>query len=345
MAVNGNCAPSDVGLVNSNIFGLDFEYDSSNIIILPVPWDVTTSYRRGAAKGPEALKNTSCQIEIFDEYLGNAWRAGIYFEEAPIEWASRNDTLSKISTKVISGLENGDDLAVHKTDLKYINKISDIFFSDISKRIRDVKRDGKCVVGVGGDHSVSEAFIDVTAEMQDTFSILHLDAHLDLRQNYEGFHRSHASVMFNCLQKNDGLNLVQVGARDFSEEEFNYVKKFQKNIAIFSDRTIKHSLYNGKTWHDICLDILKQCKEKLYITFDIDVLVPGLCPDTGTPVPGGLSVEHIFYLVEMLVKEGKTIVGADLVEISGKANTINMIVASRVLYKLCGYMARSQRLI
>jgi len=75
------------------------------------------------------------------------------------------------------------------------------------------------------------------------------------------------------------------------------------------------------------------------------VLMPSLCPDTGTPVPGGLSVEHIFYLIELLVRQGKTIVGADLVEISGNEHTINMIVASRVLYKLCGYMARSQGLI
>jgi agmatinase len=337
--------PSDISLSNSNIFGLDCDFDASNIVILPVPWDVTTSYRRGTSMGPESLKISSSQIEIYDEYLGNIWKAGIFCEKVAASWVAWNDRLSYVSKKIISGLEDGDDINSHAFHLKYVNAQSEEFFSEVLSRIERLFEHGKFVIGLGGDHSVSESFIKATSNKYKSFSILHLDAHLDMREDYEGFEGSHASVIFNCLQKNDELNLVQVGARAFSEEELEYATKHHDKVSLFTDRAIKSSLYRGRTWHDICLEITEQCKEKLYISFDIDVLMPSLCPDTGTPVPGGLSVEHIFYLIELLVRQGKTIVGADLVEISGNEHTINMIVASRVLYKLCGYMARSQGLI
>ena len=127
--------PSDISLSNSNIFGLDCDFDASNIVILPVPWDVTTSYRRGTSMGPESLKISSSQIEIYDEYLGNIWKAGIFCEKVAASWVAWNDRLSYVSKKIISGLEDGDDINSHAFHLKYVNAQSEEFFSEVLSRI------------------------------------------------------------------------------------------------------------------------------------------------------------------------------------------------------------------
>ena len=158
---------------------------------------------------------------------------------------------------------------------------------------------GKIVGLVGGDHSTPLGYIKALSETYKEFGILHIDAHADLRDSYEGFKYSHASIMFNALKINNLKSLVQVAIRDFCEDEINIVKN-DKRIKQFSDNLIKENTFEGKTWEQQCNHIIESLPEKVAISFDIDGMYPWYCPNTGTPVPGGFSFEQAAYLLSKL---------------------------------------------
>src|SRR5690606_2133030 len=119
-------------------------------------------------------------------------------------------------------------------------------------------------------------------------AVLQIDAHADLRRAYEGFQYSHASIMYNILEEIPAVTkLVQVGIRDYCDEEFEAITKSQGRIVTFFDRDLKAGAYQGKTWDQQTDEIIRELPERIYISFDIDGLDPKLCPNTGTPVPGG----------------------------------------------------------
>ena len=175
------------------------------------------------------------------------------------------------------------------------------------------------------------------------FGVLHIDAHADLRRAYQGFTQSHASIMYNVMT--DPLKpkkLVQIGIRDFCEEEYEFIQS-RPDIKTFFDLDLKKSLMNGVTWARLCENILSELPQKVYISFDIDGLDPSFCPNTGTPVPGGLNLDQMFYLFSKLEESGRQIVGFDVNEVSTggeppeEANEWDGNVGARVLYKLCGW--------
>ncbi len=150
---------------------------------------------------------------------------------------------------------------------------------------------------LGGDHSIPLGFYKAIGEKHGDFGILQIDAHCDLRQAYEGFNYSHASIMRNALEEVPQIQkLVQVGPRDFSQSECDYIKKTNGRIVTFFDRTIKKRQFEGETWKQIVDEIVVNLPEKVYISFDIDGLDRKLCPHTGTPVPGGFEAEEVYYL-------------------------------------------------
>jgi agmatinase len=149
--------------------------------------------------------------------------------------------------------------------------------------------------------------------------------------------------MYNVLNEVPQVKkLVQVGIRDYCDEELMMVRQNPDRIATFFDKDIKEQQFEGATWKTICEQIVDQLPQKVYISFDIDGLDPKLCPNTGTPVPGGFELEQVFYLFKKVKESGKQIVGFDLNEVScGEHNVdcIDDIVGARVLYKLCNFLA------
>jgi agmatinase len=204
----------------------------------------------------------------------------------------------------------------------------------------------KIPVVVGGDHSTPFGAIKAYAETYKDFGILHIDAHSDTRVSYMGFEHSHASIMHNVMEKIPGVKkLVQVGIRDFCEEEYNYTKKNPK-IFVHFDRHLQEKKLTGSKWSDIAKDIISELPENVYLSFDIDGLDPRFCPNTGTPVAGGLDYHEMIYLILEIVKSGKRLVGFDLVEVApnakNKGDEWDANVGMRLLYKLAGAALASQ---
>jgi agmatinase len=149
--------------------------------------------------------------------------------------------------------------------------------------------------------------------------------------------------MYNALKIREVSRIVQVGIRDLCEEEMVAIEKTGGRIVTFFDEHIKLQLYNGKTWDNICDQIVAQLPMHVYISFDIDGLDPKLCPNTGTPVPGGLEFYQVVFLLKKIIQKGKKIIGFDLNEVAPAPHSDwDANVGSRILYQLCNWMAVSQ---
>jgi agmatinase len=195
---------------------------------------------------------------------------------------------------------------------------------------------------VGGDHSTPLGLFRAQAARHKRFGILHIDAHMDLRIAYEGFTFSHASIMYNALPLKELTTLVQVGIRDFCQQENDVMVAQKGRVKVVRSADIRRQQFDGVTWRDQCDAIIAALPEAVHISFDIDGLDPTLCPHTGTPVPGGLAFEEATYLLSRLAASGKRIIGFDLVEVSpGKESDWDANVGARLLWHLCGVMARS----
>ena len=174
--------------------------------------------------------------------------------------------------------------------------------------------------------------------------ILHIDAHHDLRPAYEGFTWSHASILFNVLERIPGVaHVAQVGIRDFSEEEARIATAAGSRVSVHYDVDTKERQNEGVPFARIADDVVDALPERVYLTFDVDGLDPLLCPGTGTPVPGGLAWHEVTALLQALVRSGRTIVGGDLVEVAPQAGDRewNANVGARLLYKMIGYALRA----
>jgi len=181
------------------------------------------------------------------------------------------------------------------------------------------------------------------AEHLGYFGILQIDAHADLRESYEGFEFSHASIMFNGLKIKEVTKLIQVGIRDYCESEFEIIKNSKGRVKTFFDRDIKHAQFEGETWANICTQIVNELPENIYLSFDIDGLDPKLCPNTGTPVSGGFETEEILYLIEKIMKSGKKIIAFDINEISPGADEWDANVGARMLYRIANMVNQTNK--
>ncbi|HEX7414367.1 MAG TPA: arginase family protein, partial [Bacteroidia bacterium] len=160
---------------------------------------------------------------------------------------------------------------------------------------------------------------------------------------YESFEFSHASIMFNALKIKELTKLVQVGIRDYCEEELHLINNSNGRVITFFDRDIKQQQYNGETWGAICDKIISNLPDKIYLSFDIDGLDHKLCPHTGTPVAGGFEAEQVLFLLEKVVKSGKRILAFDLNEVSPgpEGDDWDANVAARLLYRMANLVAHS----
>lgn len=338
--------PNDISIPNGNYFALPHTVEQSKLVLLSVPWDVTTSYGGGASLGPDSIIDASAQIDLFDYHCKNIYEDGIGtlpIEENIIE---KSETLRKDAQKIIKLLSEGVN---SKNDIitKRINKINsaseklnEYVYNSAIKWIKE----GKCVGLVGGDHSTPLGLLKAVCENYDNIGILHIDAHADLRNAYEGFKYSHASIMYNAINEIETLHkLVQVGIRDFCEEEMEMIESNDK-ITTFFDLAINDKRMNGIAWVDICKEIIEALPQNVHISFDIDGLTPDNCPSTGTPVPGGLTFNESVFLINEIVKSGRKIVGFDLTEVSpSEENEWDANVGARILYKLCNFTLFSNK--
>lgn len=341
--------PNSVGLKTNNIFGLPFSIEESELVLLPVPWEVTVSYRNGTARGPEHIFRESLQVDLYDADVPDAWKKGYYMLPEDGNIRKKSNYLRQCAELIISCLSEGGDVLCNeqlKHKLKEVNDGTTMLRDWVFEMTNNLLKEGKLVGLVGGDHSTPLGLIKALGNHHESFGILQIDAHCDLRKAYEGFTYSHASIMYNVLQEVPQMNrLVQVGIRDYCDEELAIIEENPERITTFFDSKIKERQYEGEHWKTICDEIITALPEKVYISFDIDGLDPKLCPDTGTPVPGGFELEQIFYLFKLLHRSGKKIIGFDLNEVScGEHSTdgIDAIIGARVLYKMCNYLMASK---
>lgn len=337
--------PNELGKKNATIFGLPFTVDEARVVVVPVPWEVTVSYGGGTVNGPEAIFNASLQVDLYDPYLPNAWKLGIAMDTIPPKLKGESKKLRKKAERYIDLLsagKNSDKNAMMKNIRSDINGACGKMIAHVQATTKKYLQQGKMVALIGGDHSTPLGFIHALAEQYDTFGILQIDAHADLHNAYEGFTYSHASIMFNTLKEIQNVSaLVQVGIRDYCEEEMDVIKNSSGRVVTYFDKEIKHSVYRGKNISDLHKEIVAHLPANVYISFDIDGLDPKLCPNTGTPVPGGFEFEEAVHLLQTLTESGRKIIGIDVNEVSPRDDEWDANVGSRLLYRMINIMAKS----
>ncbi len=313
------------------LYGLETKPGEARVVVIPVPWEATTSGGRGTRRGPSRILEASAQVDLEDLDAGPAWRHGIAMldpDPAITEWGDRavRDALAVI--------ESGGGAA---EAAGRVNALSGAVNESVRTSTGAILDDGRIPAIVGGDHSVSYGAIQATAERHPGLGILHIDAHADLRPAYEGFTWSHASVMRNLLDRIPEIaRLVQVAVRDLSAGERGFIRENGDRVTTWFDPEIARALAEGSTWMSLVERIIAPLPETIWISLDVDGLDPSLCPATGTPVPGGLSFRDVVLLLGTAAAR-RRIVGFDLVETGDGAWDGN--VSARLLYKLCGWAA------
>ena len=315
-----------------NIFGVEAEKETSKIILLPVPWEVTTSYGAGTSLGPKIIDKASYQVDLYDSHFGSFIDQGIFLEQ---EFGNISELNAEFKP-----------LADDPKSVAKINAASDKVNEAVYSKTKEILARGKICGVIGGDHASPFGALRAYAEhFKGDFGVLHFDAHADLRDCYQGFNFSHASIMNNVVSKLNPAKLVQVGIRDFCEEEKLFIETHAKTVKTFYDDYLKAEQLKGKPWSALVDEIISELPKNVYISFDIDGLDPSLCPNTGTPVPGGLSFSEISFLLNRLLEKKKKIVGFDLCEVSLGENLGDFEwdanVGARILFKLCGLALRT----
>jgi agmatinase len=325
-----------------NLFGLPFTPETAAMVIIPVPWEVTVSYHGGAADGPTAILDASTQIDLFIKDIPDAWKMGISMLAVPENLREESAKLRTLAVQHINKIEKRGSFHPSDPILIKINEACENLNIYVKSTANKIIKEGKLVGLLGGDHSTPLGFLRALGEHYEKFGILQIDAHADLRKAYQGFTYSHASIMYNALKIRSVYNLVQVGIRDFCNEEMQVMESSNGRITTFFDEDIKSEMYRGRTWDNICEKIISSLPEKVYLSFDIDGLDPKLCPGTGTPVAGGFEFFEIVHLLKKLVRSGKKIIGFDLNEIAPSSNSDwDANVGARLLYQISNLMGVS----
>lgn len=342
-----NFDTNGIGQLNDGLFGLPFTLEECETILIPVPWEVTVSYGGGTANGPKAISEASYQVDLYDPLVKDAWKKGIGMDEINSEVKIKSENLRQSAERYITALANGAD--ANNSELKQIStEIQNecLWLNNwVKNKVLHFLNQNKTVGLVGGDHSTPLGMMQALAEKFGNFAILQIDAHADLRNAYEGFEFSHASIMFNALKIKQVEKLVQVGIRDYCEEELHLINDSNGRIKTFFDRDIKYAQFNGDSWDRVCNRIVNELPQHVYLSFDIDGLDPKLCPHTGTPVAGGFETDQVLFLLEKVVKSGRKIIAFDLNEVSPgpDGDDWDANVAARLLFRIANLVALSNQ--
>ncbi len=275
-----------------NYAGIPDQYaklDTAKVVLIPVPYDGTSTWQKGADKGPEAFLDASENMELYDiETDTEVYKQGVYLTEAVTEDSSPEAMVD----------------AVHKITKEYIKR-------------------NKFVTLFGGEHSISIGTIRAFNECFDKLTVLHIDAHADLREQYEGTTCNHACAVYEASQT---TNLIQVGIRSMDVLEKGVMNEEKTYFA--------HDMVNDEYWTDNAID---QMTENVFITFDLDAFDPSILPSTGTPEPGGLFWYETMSFLRRVFEE-KNVVGFDIVELCPNAiDKSSDFLAAKLYYKMLSY--------
>lgn len=331
--------PDAAAAAGSGIYGLPHGLEEAHVVLIPVPFEATTSYGGGTSNGPAAILEASRQVDLFDIEVGKPYAQGICMLPEPAQVRRWNDEAKALAAPIVAA--GGEDAA---GALPKVNALCAQMNAWVYAEAKAWLSRGKLVGVVGGDHSTPFGCIQACAEKWPGLGVLHLDAHADLREAYEGFTWSHASIMFNVITRVPQVKkLVQVGIRDFGEAEHRFIEESGGRVVTFYDAALKAGAFAGLPWRDEVDRVVAELPRQVYLSFDIDGLDPTLCPHTGTPVPGGLSFAQACALVEGVVRNGKQIVGFDLNEVAPDpgGSQWDANVGARLLYKMIGWALRS----
>jgi agmatinase len=336
--------PSAAAHPDSGLFGLDHPAERAGVHVLGVPFDATTSYRPGARLGPQAVLAASRQVELHDLDFGEPWQAGIHLVPTEPRLAALQGSAAPHARRVIEagGIEHGG--AELEADVLRVDALQEELRGIVHGFTDRALAEDRLPVVLGGDHSVPLGAIEAVAARQPGLGVLHVDAHADLRVSYEGFAQSHASILHNVLARTDVTHVVQVGLRDVSVEELDAIERSGGRVSAVLDRDWAAARARGEDLEARAAAALEPLPRDVYLTIDVDGLDPALCPNTGTPVPGGLAWSEVVLLLDALVRSGRRVAGLDLVEVApgpedfpaSERDGIDAIVGARLLYKAIG---------
>ncbi len=319
----------------AGLFGVELDRERDKIVIIGAPFEATASYGGGTSQTPEAIIAASHQLDFFD--LGLKAEFGDQVGMLPFnkEWREWN-ALAK--AMVDETRREGTAPEKREVLVEKVNAISEKLNAAVEREARNLLDQGKIVGVLGGDHSTPLGAMKACHSHWPDMGVLHIDAHHDLRCAYEGFTWSHASIMYNLLHEIGPMPLVSVGIRDFCKEEHQMAAELE-HVFTWYDAHLKAALFKGETWRACCERIIADLPKNVYVSFDIDGLDPSLCPNTGTPVPGGLDFQQACYLLELVRESGRNIIGFDLCEVAPDSenpeNEWDLNVGARILHKLC----------
>lgn len=337
-----NFDPNAPSNPNFNLFGVPSNEQESALVILPVPWEVTVSYSAGTARAAEHIFKASMQVDLFDADFPDTWRKGFYLLPVDKKLLLKSDFLRNEAELYIDFISEGEAVESNQFMSKSLREINSgsIFMNNwvYEQSLRQLNN-GKLLALLGGDHSTPLGMFKALAETKGEYGILQIDAHCDLRKSFEDFRYSHASIMYNALEEIPQITkLVQVGIRDYCQEEWEYINNNSQRVKTYFDKDIKERQYEGESWKQIVEGIVAELPQRVHISFDIDGLDPKYCPATGTPVQGGFETEQVYYLLKKLVESGRTLIGFDLNEVGVGSTDWDANVGARVLFKLCNFL-------
>ncbi len=332
--------PDAAALPGSGIYGLPFTPEEARFVVIPVPWEATTSYGGGTSKAPAAVLAASAQVDLYDHETGRPYEAGIAMLPIPKTVAAWNREARRLALPIIKmGGEIGTNPRLVQAQKK-VNRLGEQMNEWVRRETASCFGRGKTPVLLGGDHSTPYGAIQAAAAAYPGLGVLHFDAHADLRDAYEGFIWSHASIMNNVARKIPGVaRIVQVGVRDLSNAEARMIEDSAGRITTFFDSDIQGRLASGEPFARVAEEVARALPANVWISFDVDGLEPNLCPHTGTPVPGGLTFPEATRILAAVAKAGHRIVGCDLNEVAPgpKGDEWDANVGARLLYKMIGF--------
>lgn len=343
---------------NAGIYGLPYSFAEAKLVYLPIPWEATTSYGGGTVFGPEAILNASPQMDIFDLDVVDPYKLGLHCLPIDSSISKMNDQAKELAQTIKDAYGDIEGKPELQKNLKAVNDLSKKVNQWTKDHVQKILKADKIAAIIGGDHSTPFGAFEAAAEHFGEFGILHFDAHSDTRTAYMGFEHSHASIMHNAATQIPKITqFVQVGIRDFCDEEYQFIQSQGKRFNVFYDQHIAEHRCNGLAFSAIAAKMIEPLPQKVWVSFDIDGLDPKYCPHTGTPVPGGLDYSEAIHILRALAKSGRQIIGFDVVEVAPILNAsqepieINQAsdewdanVGMRLIYKLSALAMASQGL-
>ena len=280
------------------------DYDRARAVIVPIPFEATTTYRQGCANGPQAILEASAQVEVYDDEL---------------DW----ETYKDVGIHTREAIADTRQEAVTSAEMLQVTE----------RAIANLIDDGKFAIALGGEHSITDGVVAAYQQAySEPFTVVQIDAHADLRNEYEGSIYNHACVMHRIVDR--GLPTVQIGIRSLCKEEADLIK--HRNLSVFWARDVARN----PDWMERALAAIST--EKVFLTIDLDGIDPTLLPGVGTPEPGGLNWYSLTEFLRRVFATRDTI-GCDVMELAPvNDSVVSEFTAAKLVYKLIGYYGMSR---